>query len=310
MLIGPMRMLGIALGMAQRATASGARVFQILDREPQMTVAGGRAGAAGGTGRVELRDVTLRYGDEHEPALRDVVADGGGRAPRSRWWERTGSGKTSLVGADPAALRRRRRAQVLVDGADVRTVDPTSLRQAIALVTDDPFLFSATVHENIAYARPDATREEVGAGGAARPGRRLHLRAARRLRHAHRRAGADAVGRPAPAPGDRAGAAGRPAHPDPRRRDLLGGRLHRAGDQGGAARGDGGADDVRDRPPPLDHRAGRRDRRARARRDRCAGRHDELRGGLASCTARSWRRACPTRCSSPRSRVEREVAGL
>jgi ATP-binding cassette subfamily B protein len=50
---------------------------------------------------------------------------------------------------------------VLVDGADVRDVDLTSLRQAIAVVADDPFLFSATVHENIAYARPDASRAEV-----------------------------------------------------------------------------------------------------------------------------------------------------
>jgi ATP-binding cassette subfamily B protein len=50
---------------------------------------------------------------------------------------------------------------VLIDGADVRELDLDSLRQAIAVVTDDPFLFSATVHENIAYARPDASRDEV-----------------------------------------------------------------------------------------------------------------------------------------------------
>jgi ATP-binding cassette subfamily B protein len=50
---------------------------------------------------------------------------------------------------------------VIVDGADVRDVDLASLRGAIAVVNDDPFLFSASVHENIAYARPDATREEV-----------------------------------------------------------------------------------------------------------------------------------------------------
>jgi ATP-binding cassette subfamily B protein len=51
--------------------------------------------------------------------------------------------------------------QVLVDGADVSTVDPRALRREIAVVTDDPFLFSASVHRNIAYARPEATREEV-----------------------------------------------------------------------------------------------------------------------------------------------------
>ena len=50
---------------------------------------------------------------------------------------------------------------MLIDGADVRTVDLRSLRRAVAVVSDDPFLFSATVAENIAYARPDATREEI-----------------------------------------------------------------------------------------------------------------------------------------------------
>jgi ATP-binding cassette subfamily B protein len=50
---------------------------------------------------------------------------------------------------------------VRVDGTDVRDVDLISLRSSIAVVNDDPFLFSATVHDNIAYARPDATREEV-----------------------------------------------------------------------------------------------------------------------------------------------------
>ena len=74
----------------------------------------------------------------------------------------TASGKTSLVSLiprlyDPTAGR------VLVDGADVSEVELASLRHEIALVTDDPFLFSASVHENIAYARPEATREEVEA---------------------------------------------------------------------------------------------------------------------------------------------------
>ena len=50
---------------------------------------------------------------------------------------------------------------VLVDGADVRDVDPASLRREVALVSDDAFLFSATLRENIAYARPEASDEEV-----------------------------------------------------------------------------------------------------------------------------------------------------
>ena len=72
----------------------------------------------------------------------------------------TGSGKSSLV----SLLGRNydvTGGSVLVDGADVRNVDLNSLRAQIGVVTDDPFLFSATVHDNIAYGRPEATREEV-----------------------------------------------------------------------------------------------------------------------------------------------------
>jgi len=71
-----------------------------------------------------------------------------------------GSGKTALVSLLPR-LYEATTGSVRIDGADVRDVDLVSLHRAIAVVTDDPFLFSATVHENIAYGRPDATREEV-----------------------------------------------------------------------------------------------------------------------------------------------------
>ena len=71
-----------------------------------------------------------------------------------------GSGKTALVSL-LARLYDVTEGAVYIDGADVRSVDLLSLRHQIATVSDDPFLFSATVHDNIAYARPDATREEV-----------------------------------------------------------------------------------------------------------------------------------------------------
>jgi ATP-binding cassette subfamily B protein len=71
-----------------------------------------------------------------------------------------GSGKTALVSLLPR-LYDATSGSVRIDGADVRDVDLASLRHAVAVVTDDPFLFSATVHENIAYGRPDASREDV-----------------------------------------------------------------------------------------------------------------------------------------------------
>ncbi|MDX6660170.1 MAG: ATP-binding cassette, subfamily bacterial [Solirubrobacteraceae bacterium] len=159
MLISPMRTLGVFLGMSQRAIASGARIFQILDRAPEMTVPAGAPALPAGDGHVELRGVTVAYDGTREPALRDIDLD----VPAGTTIALVGttaSGKTTLVSLiprlyDPSA------GSVLVDGADVREVQLDSLRHSIALVTDDPFLFSASVHENVAYARPDATREDV-----------------------------------------------------------------------------------------------------------------------------------------------------
>jgi ABC-type multidrug transport system fused ATPase/permease subunit len=158
-LLSPMRSLGMLLGMAQRATASGARLFEIIDRTPRIVAPPGAPALPEGSGAVRFDHVTLRYEDQDVPALHDVTID----IPAGRTVAlvgATGSGKTTLVQLlsrlyDPIS------GSVLVDGTDVRSVDPASLRAAIAIVDDSPFLFSASVRENIAYARPDATLEEV-----------------------------------------------------------------------------------------------------------------------------------------------------
>jgi ABC-type multidrug transport system fused ATPase/permease subunit len=158
MLMGPMRWLGMALGMAQRAIASGNRLFEILDRRPQVTSPPGAPPLPEGPGRVEFRGVTLRY-DGAEPALADVDLE----VPAGRTVALvgpTGSGKTSLV-ALLARLYDPSEGAVLIDGADVRSVDVASLRHQVAFVADDSFLFSASVAENIAYARLDAGPEEI-----------------------------------------------------------------------------------------------------------------------------------------------------
>jgi ATP-binding cassette subfamily B protein len=160
MLSGPIRMLGIALGMAQRAVASGARVFEVLDREPRLESPPGAQALPPGEGRVEIRGVTFAYPDSAgEPVLRDIDLD---VEPGSTMAlvGGTGSGKTTLVALLPR-LYDPTEGSVSIDGADVRSVDLRSLRLEIALVSDDPFLFSASVRENIAYARPSASDDEV-----------------------------------------------------------------------------------------------------------------------------------------------------
>jgi ABC-type multidrug transport system fused ATPase/permease subunit len=196
MLAGPMRSLGMALGMAQRAVASGNRMFEVLDREPAIQSPPGAPALPPGGGAVQLRNVTLRYAppraDQSSPLGRRAdmspqvgpigpSADGDGHfgpseaAPALRGVDlaveagRTvalvgpsGSGKTSLVGLI-ARLYDPSEGSVLVDGADVREVDVESLRSQIAFVADDSFLFTASVAENIAYAHQDATMEAIEA---------------------------------------------------------------------------------------------------------------------------------------------------
>ncbi len=160
MLAGPMRMLGVTMGMAQRAVASGNRMFEIIDREPAIQSPPGAPALPEGGGEVELRGVSLRYDgagsaltavDLHVDAGRTVALVGP-----------SGSGKTSLVGLI-ARLYDPSEGEVLVDGADVREVDVGSLRSEVAFVADDSFLFTASVAENIAYARQEASLGEIEA---------------------------------------------------------------------------------------------------------------------------------------------------
>jgi ABC-type multidrug transport system fused ATPase/permease subunit len=160
MLSGPVRWLGMSLSMAQRATASGNRMFEILDREPSMQSPPGAPALPEGRGRVSLQRVTLRY-DGSDPALSgiDLEVEAGRTVALVG---PTASGKTSLVGL-LARLYDPSEGRVVIDGADIKGVDLASLRKEIAFVADDSFLFSDTVAANIAYAHPRATREQVEA---------------------------------------------------------------------------------------------------------------------------------------------------
>jgi ATP-binding cassette subfamily B protein len=158
MLTSPMRMLGIALGMAQRAVASGARVFEILDRAPEMTAPAGAPALPDGRGAVRFDHVTFAY-DGAEPVLSEVSLEVEAGETVALVGA-TGSGKTTLASLVPR-LYDPIEGRVLIDGADVASVNLESLRREIALVSDDAFLFSATLRENIAYARPDATDEQI-----------------------------------------------------------------------------------------------------------------------------------------------------
>jgi ABC-type multidrug transport system fused ATPase/permease subunit len=158
MLIMPLRMLGMWIGQSQRATASGERIFQVLDEPEEISDRRGAIDLPPGEGRVQFEGVTFGY-DATRPVLHEIdleIAPGRNVALIGH----TGSGKTTLTALVPrfydvAAGR------VLVDGADVRDLKLASLRRAIAVISQDPFLFSTTVRENIAFGAPGATDEEI-----------------------------------------------------------------------------------------------------------------------------------------------------
>ncbi|MGI8715879.1 MAG: ABC transporter ATP-binding protein [Solirubrobacteraceae bacterium] len=165
MLITPMRTLGYMLGAAQRSTASGARIFQILDRVPEIVSPPDAPALPEGNGHVVLRGAGLTFEGTVTPALSAIDLD----VPAGQTVALVGamgSGKSALVSLLPR-LYDVSTGSVSIDGADVRSVELDSLRRELAVVTDDPFLFSASVHDNIAYARGDASRQAVERAAAA-----------------------------------------------------------------------------------------------------------------------------------------------
>jgi ABC-type multidrug transport system fused ATPase/permease subunit len=158
MLVMPLRMLGMWIGQAQRATASGERIFEVIDEPEDVTDRPGAVELPPGDGHVRFEGVSFGY-DERRPVLQGIdleLAPGRTVALIGH----TGSGKTTLASLVPRFYDVTA-GRISVDGLDVREAKLASLRREIGIVAQDPFLFSATVRENIAFGRPDATDEEV-----------------------------------------------------------------------------------------------------------------------------------------------------
>jgi len=158
MLIFPLRMLGMWIGEGQRATASGERIFQVLDEPEEIRDEPGARELPPGPGRVTFGNVTFAYGD-NRPVLEDIDLElEPGRTVALIG--HTGAGKTSLASLIPRFYDVRE-GRVEIDGVDVREVTLRSLRREIGVIPQDPFLFSATVRENLAFGRPEAPEEEL-----------------------------------------------------------------------------------------------------------------------------------------------------
>ena len=158
MLVMPLRMLGMWIGQSQRATASGERIFEVMDEPEEISDKPDARDMPPGEGRVRYEHVSFEYAPGRR-VLQDVDLElEPGRTVALIG--HTGSGKTTLASLVPRFYDATE-GRITIDGADVRDVKLQSLRREIGIVSQDPFLFSATVRENIGFGRPDATEEDV-----------------------------------------------------------------------------------------------------------------------------------------------------
>jgi ATP-binding cassette subfamily B protein len=178
MMQAPFMMLGMLIMMGQRASASASRIYEILDEKPTIVDRPDAIDLVNSSGDVLFDDVTFAYAadslmskpdDDGESARREVLSHltlhlkpGETVAMVGR----TGSGKSTLARLLPRFYDVTDGA-VRVDGHDVRDLTLTSLRANIGMVLDEPFLFSVSIHDNIAYGRPDASMDEVRAAAEA-----------------------------------------------------------------------------------------------------------------------------------------------
>jgi ATP-binding cassette subfamily B protein len=145
--------------MVPRAEVSAERIHEVLTTEPSVVVADQPVTALAQHGYLELRGAGFHYPGAEDAVVRDVslVARPG---ETTAVIGSTGSGKTTLLNLVPRLFDATEGA-VLIDGVDVRLLDPALLARTVGLVPQRPYLFSGTVASNLRYGRPDASDDEL-----------------------------------------------------------------------------------------------------------------------------------------------------
>ncbi|MGO8877035.1 MAG: ABC transporter ATP-binding protein [Acidimicrobiales bacterium] len=166
MMQAPFMMLGMLIMMGQRAAASASRIYEILDEQSEIVVRPGAVDLVNCRGEVTFDAVDFAYPGEGRPlVLRgfDLHLDPGETVALVG---RTGSGKSTV-----ARLLTRSydvtAGSIRVDGLDIRDVTVDSLRANVGVVLDEPFLFSVSIRDNIAYGRPTAELAEIESAATA-----------------------------------------------------------------------------------------------------------------------------------------------
>jgi subfamily B ATP-binding cassette protein MsbA len=159
LLYGPVRQLSRIVNTVQQSTASVERVFEVLDTPPAIADRPGARVLTEFTGSLVLAGVSFRYADAAEPVLRDIDLEVR-RGEVVAFVGMSGAGKSTLLDLLPR-FHDVTAGRITVDGHDVRDLTQASLRAQIGLVTQDTFLFSDSIHYNIAYGRPDAAFADI-----------------------------------------------------------------------------------------------------------------------------------------------------
>lgn len=164
-LYAPLQTISKKVAEMQSWLASAERVFALLDARPGVEERPNARSIARALGAVSYRNATFAYDDGAPPVLKDVSFDVPAGA-RVGIYGATGAGKSTLVSLlfrfyDPTEGR------IELDGVDLRDYRLADLRNQFGIMLQEPVLFSATIAENIAYARPGATQEEIVAAAKA-----------------------------------------------------------------------------------------------------------------------------------------------
>lgn len=163
-LVAPVRMLGWLVNMYNQASAASQRIFEILDTKPDVQDRPGAKMLKSVTGHIRFEDVSFGY-DSENMVLSHLNIDAK-PGQRVALLGATGSGKSTVINLIPRFYDVSD-GRVTIDGIDVRDVTIESLRKQIGIVLQETFLFSATIRENIAYGRTDATEAEIIAAAKA-----------------------------------------------------------------------------------------------------------------------------------------------
>jgi len=164
MLQPPFQLLGMLIMLGQRARASAGRIYQVLDEAPAVVDAPNATELAECRGDVSFEAVDFAYADG--PAVLSDFSLHLSPGETVAMVGRTASGKTTVSRLLPRFYDVAG-GSVKIDGHDVRELTLTSLRAHIGVVLDEPFLFTASIRDNIAYGRPDADIEQIRAAARA-----------------------------------------------------------------------------------------------------------------------------------------------